>query len=196
MKINWDKKYTTIAVYALIVISLSIVFNNVISKLDVFTGKLNQILVVFQPFIIGCVIAYLLNFILKFYEEKVFKIKMIKKIRNFPSRGLGILFSYVTALIIVYLFMQFVLPQLIESISGLINDIPRYVRELTSLIETELYERNIDQEYMAIINEKFVEITNWVIQLLTNILPLIGNMVMSVASSIWNIILGVISLPV
>ena len=41
MKINWDKKYTTIAVYALIVISLSIVFNNVISKLDVFTGKLN-----------------------------------------------------------------------------------------------------------------------------------------------------------
>ena len=192
MKINWDKKYTTIAVYALIVISLSIVFNNVISKLDVFTGKLNQILVVFQPFIIGFVIAYLLNFILKFYEEKVFKIKMIKKIRNFPSRGLGILFSYVTALIIVYLFMQFVLPQLIESISGLINDIPRYVRELTSLIETELYERNIDQEYMAIINEKFVEITNWVIQLLTNILPLIGNMVMSVASSIWNIILGVI----
>lgn len=102
------------------------------------------------------------------------------------------MFSYVTALIIVYLFMQFVLPQLIESISGLINDIPRYVRELTSLIETELYERNIDQEYMAIINEKFVEITNWVIQLLTNILPLIGNMVMSVASSIWNIILGVI----
>lgn len=192
MKINWDKKYTTIAVYALIVISLSIVFNNVISKLDVFTGKLNQILVVFQPFIIGFVIAYLLNFILKFYEEKVFKIKMIKKIRNFPSRGLGILFSYVTALIIVYLFMQFVLPQLIESISGLINDIPRYVRELTSLIETELYERNIDQEYMAIINEKFVEITNWVIQLLTNILPLIGNMVMSVASSIWNIILVVI----
>lgn len=79
MKINWDKKYTTIAVYALIVISLSIVFNNVISKLDVFTGKLNQILVVFQPFIIGFVIAYLLNFILKFYEEKVFKIKMIKK---------------------------------------------------------------------------------------------------------------------
>ena len=68
----------------------------------------------------------------------------------------------------------------------------RSVRELTSLIETELYERNIDQEYMAIINEKFVEITNWVIQLLTNILPLIGNMVMSVASSIWNIILGVI----
>ena len=86
MKINWDKKYTTIAVYALIVISLSIVFNNVISKLDVFTGKLNQILVVFQPFIIGFVIAYLLNFILKFYEEKVFKIKMIKKIRNFPSQ--------------------------------------------------------------------------------------------------------------
>ena len=34
MKINWDKKYTTIAIYAFIVICLSIVFANIISKLE------------------------------------------------------------------------------------------------------------------------------------------------------------------
>ena len=68
MKINWDKKYTTIAIYAFIVICFSIVFANIISKLDAFTGKMSQIMAVFQPFIIGFIIAYLINFILKFFQ--------------------------------------------------------------------------------------------------------------------------------
>lgn len=192
MKINWDKKYNTIAVYAFIVVILSITFYNIISKLDVFTGKLNEIMGVFQPFIIGFIIAYLLNFILKFYENKVFKFKGLNKMKKSSMRGLGILLSYVTAGIILYVFMQFVLPQLIDSVRGLINDIPRYVKELTTLVETQLQQKNINQEYMMLINEKFAEITNWVIQLLTNVLPIVGNAVMSIASSIWNIILGII----
>ena len=82
MKINWDKKYNTIAVYAFIVVSLSILFYNVVTKLDVFTGKLNEIMGIFQPFVIGFVIAYLLNFILKFYENKVFTLKGLNKVKN------------------------------------------------------------------------------------------------------------------
>ena len=192
MKFNWNKKYNTIAVYAFIVVSLSIIFYNIISKLESFAGKLNEIMGVFQPFIIGFIIAYLLNFILKFYENKVFKMRGLNKVKKSSIRGLGILLSYITAGIILYVFMQFVLPQLIESVRGLINDIPRYVKELTIIVDTQLQEMNINQEYMTLISEKFAEITNWVIQLLTNVLPIVGNAVMSIASSIWNIVLGII----
>ena len=192
MKINWDKKYNTIAVYAFIVVSLSILFYNVVTKLDVFTGKLNEIMAIFQPFVIGFVIAYLLNFILKFYENKVFTLKGLNKVKKSSVRGLAILLAYITAGIILYVFMQFVLPQLVESVRGLINDIPKYVKELTVIVENHLQNMNVNQEYMTIINEKFTEITNWVIQLFTNVLPIIGNAVMSVASSIWNIVLGII----
>lgn len=192
MKINWDKKYNTIAVYAFIVVSLSILFYNVVTKLDVFTGKLNEIMAIFQPFVIGFVIAYLLNFILKFYENKVFTLKGLNKVKKSSVRGLAILLAYITAGIILYVFMQFVLPQLVDSVRGLINDIPKYVKELTAMLEGYLNDMNVNQEYMTFINEKFTEITNWVIQLFTNILPVIGNAVMSVASSIWNIILGII----
>ena len=192
MKINWDKKYNTIAVYAFIVVSLSILFYNVVTKLDVFTGKLNEIMGIFQPFVIGFVIAYLLNFILKFYENKVFTLKGLNKVKKSSVRGLAILLAYITAGIILYVFMQFVLPQLVDSVRGLINDIPKYVKELTVMVEGYLKDMNVNQEYMTFINEKFTEITNWVIQLFTNILPVIGNAVMSVTSSIWNIILGII----
>ena len=128
MKINWDKKYNTIAVYAFIVVSLSILFYNVVTKLDVFTGKLNEIMAIFQPFVIGFVIAYLLNFILKFYENKVFTLKGLNKVKKSSVRGLAILLAYITAGIILYVFMQFVLPQLVDSVRGLINDIPKYVK--------------------------------------------------------------------
>ena len=192
MKINWDKKYNTIAVYAFIVVSLSIIFYNVISKLEAFTGKLNEIVGIFQPFMIGFVIAYLLNFILKFYEEKIFKVKGLNKAKKSSIRGIGIFLSYITAGIIIYVFMQFVLPQLIESLVCLFNQISKYLKELTIMVESQLYDMDINEEYMAIISKKFTELTNLLIQVLTNLLPIIGNGIMSVASSIWNIVLGII----
>ena len=105
MKINWNKKYTTIAVYAFIVICLSIAFANILSQIDLFTSKMQQIMGVFHPFIIGFVIAYLLNFILKFYEDKVFSLSFIKKNIKKSMRGLGISLSYLTAGLILYIYL-------------------------------------------------------------------------------------------
>lgn len=190
MKINWDKKYTTIAIYAFIVICFSIVFANIISKLDAFTGKMSQIMAVFQPFIIGFIIAYLINFILKFYEDRVFK-KFIKGSKK-SLRGVAVILSYLTASLIFYVFIQFVVPQLVESIIGLVNDIPRYLYDMKVILEQTLNETDISPEYMTLINDKLTEITNWVLQLVTNLLPIIGGIVMAFASSVWNIILGII----
>ncbi|MFR9293792.1 MAG: AI-2E family transporter [Turicibacter sanguinis] len=190
MKINWDKKYTTIAIYAFIVICFSIVFANIISKLDAFTGKMSQIMAVFQPFIICFIIAYLINFILKFYEDRVFK-KFIKGSKK-SLRGVAVILSYLTASLIFYVFIQFVVPQLVESITGLVNDIPRYLYDMKVILEQTLNETDISPEYMTLINDKLTEITNWVLQLVTNLLPIIGGIVMAFASSVWNIILGII----
>lgn len=192
MKINWNKKYTTIAVYAFIVICLSIAFANILSQIDLFTSKMQQIMGVFYPFIIGFVIAYLLNFILKFYEDKVFNLSFIKKNTKKSMRGLGISLSYITAGFILYVFMQFLVPQLAESIKGLINDIPKYIYNTTNYLDQSLKEMNINPEYMTFITAKISEITNWTIQVLTNVIPIIGNIFMSFASSVWNIILGII----
>ena len=69
MKINWNSKYTTIAVYSFIVACASITFYLVASEIKAFQLKISQITSTLMPFIIGFVMAYLFNFILKFYEE-------------------------------------------------------------------------------------------------------------------------------
>ena len=58
MKINWNNKYTTIAIYSFLVAVSVILFYLAISQVSIFTDKLNSILVIFQPFIIGFSIAY------------------------------------------------------------------------------------------------------------------------------------------
>lgn len=194
MKIDWNTKYTTIATYVFIVACSIIVFYLAISQLGAVLSKIHGAIGILQPFIIGFSIAYLLNFILKFYEKKIFEDSNIKKfkLKQKTRRGFGILFTYATALIVVFLFIKFVLPQVVDSISGLINDIPTYINETNKFIDGTLAKLNIDQEYLRIINENFNDLVNYIIKIATNFLPLLGGMLTSVASSIWNIILGII----
>ena len=71
MKVNWNSKYNTISVYALIVICCSIIFYFVASQIGSFSEKISILIGILYPFIIGFAIAYLLNFILKFYEHTI-----------------------------------------------------------------------------------------------------------------------------
>ena len=119
MKIDWNKKYTTIGTYALLVICGSIVFYNIISRFDVYKGGFNKLINILNPFILGFVIAYLLNFVLKFYEEKVFKFIIFKNLSHKGKRSLGVLLTFSSVLKVFGLCVRFVLPELIDSIQRL-----------------------------------------------------------------------------
>ena len=133
MKINWNNRYATIAMYSFLVICASILLYLGISNINEIKSSLNDFVSTLQPFIIGGTLAYLLNFILKFYEERVLSHEMLKKMKKSGKRAIGLVLTYITASIITYLFIQFVLPQLISSIVGLANNIPQYVEDFTKL---------------------------------------------------------------
>ena len=64
MKIDWNRKYNTIAIYAFITAASVILFYLGISQLGVVANHINKIFIILQPFIIGFAIAYLLGFLL------------------------------------------------------------------------------------------------------------------------------------
>lgn len=192
MKINWNTKYNTIAVYLFIVLSSLVLFYLSISQLGDVVNKLDDIVKILQPFIIGFTFAYLLNFILEFYEKKVFEYKVIKKAKIEHKRGISIVLTYITLFFIISLFMKFVLPQLIDSIVGLVNDIPTYINNTSKHVYDLLQSLNIDEEYFNIIVENFNGFIDFVIKFTTNLIPVLGNLIATIASSIWNIILGLI----
>ncbi|WP_300279321.1 AI-2E family transporter [Peptacetobacter sp.] len=191
MKIDWNRKYTTIAVYSFIVIACSTIFYLITSQVKVFSNKLGDFIAILYPFIIGFAIAYLLNFILKFIEVKVisdkFKEKNPSKVRAF-----SIILTYLISGTLCYLFIHFVWPELLESIVGLFNDIPGYVNSTTIIIDDLIKKFDLTPASMQILELKWKELTDFIMNFMTDVIPVIGNTIMIVLSSLWNIVLGVI----
>lgn len=192
MKIDWNRKYNTIAIYAFITAVSVILFYLGISQLEVVTGYIDKIFIIFQPFIIGFAIAYLLGFLLRMYERNLKKFKFYRNLKLKYRRIISLILTYLTGILLVILFLQFVLPQLIESIVGLVNNIPTYISNLNKVSDYLFKKFDIKKEQMDIINEKLRELIDTIIKIGTNLLPVIGNIVASFASSIWNIAIGVI----
>ncbi|KGJ49643.1 AI-2E family transporter [Paraclostridium dentum] len=192
MKVNWNSKYTTISVYSFIVICCSIIFYRIASDTSVFMGKISSIISTLQPFIIGAVIAYLLNFILVFVEERMLSKNKLNKLKPKSKRAIGLLLTYIVAFILLALFIQFVLPQLVESMLGLVNDIPTYLTNLSDLLTKYTKDLNVDKEYLDIAVTKLTDFINYFISVAAGLLPVVGQALGIVASSIWNIVLGVI----
>ena len=191
MKIDWNRKYTTVAVYSFIVIACSIVFYLISSQVKVFSNKISDFIAILYPFIIGFAIAYLLNFILKFIENRIISEKMRGK-SPARVRAISMLLTYLVAGTLCYLFVHFVWPELLESIIGLFNDIPNYVNNATVMINKLIEEFNLTPASMEILESKWKELTDFIMNFMTDIIPVIGNTIMVVISSLWNIVLGVI----
>ncbi len=193
MKINWNSKYNTISVYTLIVIFSSIIFYFLASQIGSFSEKIGFVVGIMYPFIIGFVIAYLLNFILEFYEYKILgKIQKFRRLKRGQQRAIGLTLTYLTTIGIGYLSIHFILPQLIDSIMGFINDIPQYVDNLTNLLNELVKQTSLTPEYASLIQEQMDKTIQFVMDFAKGIIPVVGNTVKIVASSIWNIVLGLI----
>lgn len=192
MKINWNNKYATIAIYAFLVICGSILLYLGISNMSLINASINDFIKTLQPFIIGGTLGYLLNFILRFYEDKILSHEFFKKLKKSGKRGIGLLLTYITASIITYLFIQFVLPQLVESIVGLANNIPEYLNNITKITNNIFDDLNLEPEYIDLITDKFGEVVTYTITIMSNLIPLIGEFVVGATSSILNIIIGIV----
>lgn len=189
MKFKQNEKYVSIAVYSFIVIALSIIFYLVVSEVDGVLVNIKLFTTIFTPITIGFIMAYLFNFILVLFEERIldnFKIK--RKMKRF----IGLVFTYLTVAILISLFLEFILPQLISSLMGLVNDIPNHVRDITKIINNIGDRLKFDDEFNVIIMERFNDFTNYIITFASELVPKIGNLTRTILSSISNIILGLI----
>ncbi len=73
MKIKWNKKYTTIATYALMVIILAVLFVVFVFRFESFAKGFSWIGAVAAPLICGIVIAYIINPLMMWIERTLFK---------------------------------------------------------------------------------------------------------------------------
>lgn len=116
MKPEYNNKYTTIAIYAFLVISASICFWALLNNLGTVWGVLAKITKVLVPFLNGFIIAYLINPVLTTCEkwfDRVSRKHDKKKLR----RVLSIIVSYLLVFGSIILFCILIAPQIGKSIA-------------------------------------------------------------------------------
>lgn len=192
MKVEWNIKYLTIAVYSFIVICLSILFYLIASDYSVFSKNISRYVNTLQPIIIGASMAYLFNFILEFFEKKLINPILSKKTKLRYRRALGIILTYVVVFALIYIFVSILFPQLVSSVMRFVNELTNNFDSIYAWVIGMIERLEIRQEYLDYIVDWWNGFFDNILGFVTDLIPIIGNIVRIILSSIWNIVLGII----
>ncbi len=107
---------------------------------------------IIAPFIIGLIIAFILNKPMTFIEEKLFKRgKILGKLKDKYNRPISLFITLILFIVVIALVLVLVIPNLIESGNELADKIPKYWDQ------TEGYIKNAATQY-PVVNDLVKEV--------------------------------------
>ena len=205
MKLDKENTKQILKIVAIAIILLVALFN---IKLVWDAGM--AFLNIISPFIWGLAIAFILNIFMTLYENKLFKIgqknnksnrknksdRNVKQVTNQKKskfdRGFAIILSIITIVAIITIILLLIVPQFIDVIRNLINNIPSYLESLQNLgieitekfPETNMFIQNIEIDTEAL--------KNGIINLSKDVLDVTINQISSLISNVINFFIAII----
>jgi len=136
MKINWNSKYFTIAVYSTISVIVSALAIMLIFNFDKVSEKLAFFTAVATPLIIGVFCAYLLNPLMMKIENGLlgkWAGSENAKLRG-RARAISLTITMLTVLAALLLMILLVIPQLVTNIVAIFNNMEGYIATVRGFI--------------------------------------------------------------
>ncbi len=198
MKFRWDKKYLYWGLTAFFVLVgcigvIYFLFNGSILKSNV-----KRMLTILMPIIDGFIIAYLLAPLVDFIEKKLLfplykktNLKMDKKLEN-RTRVYSISLTFILAISLLYSFIQFVIPQVYESIISIVGQLPTYYNNLITALDTLFRENPEMEQYVADIFSRFSNLNRDLLSSINSIVQTLSQSVISLFREILNLVIGCI----
>ena len=187
MKINWNSKYFTIAVYSTISVIVSAVAIMLIFNFEKVSEKLTFFTTVATPLIIGVFCAYLLNPLMMKLENGLFGKwagSDSAKVRG-RARGFSLTLTMVLVLAALLLMILLVIPQLVTNIIAIFNNMDSYIATVRGFIEKILGDYPQIAEFLGNPLDDFSKfITGIWNQYSNELLGFAGN----VANGVWAVI--------
>lgn len=189
------KKIFTICsiVYALLILLVVIITN--FDRFAVFYEWLNEKISVLSPILIGAIIAYISNSLVRLFQKRVFK----KVESNRWRRTLSILCAYASIIVIISVFILLIIPQLLSSFEELVKKISdgTYLNSLITAINEFL--NNVlsfggEEAFEFISMEKITQVLSGFFESTGDLLQNIANWALSYGGNILtglkNIVIG------
>lgn len=176
-------------------IALSILFFFLLFKMDTVFYYLKAVIDTLMPFIIGCVMAYLIYPISQGITDYFDKITG-EKYKKF-SQTVGIFLGLLLFGMAIYLLLWMVLPQLLESITSIITSMPAMVDSLSKWV-TGLLKDNPELQKTAelALKSSSVQLEGWIRETLIpkaqELITTLSASVISVLGFLFNFVIGII----
>ena len=198
MKEKLENKYVAWGITIFSVFAALILLFFAILRWDYIVGFITTVVSILMPFIYGMVIAYLMNPVLKFFENKVFNSLLKKKVKKKQRNKVARVLSICTATIIFWGLLisciSFLIPEMLKSLDTLVTNINTYLSNSKELLidlfgGSESISKFIDDNY-----GRFTKFMNeWLNQgVVANIMTLLGNSIFGTLKFLYNLIIGYI----
>ena len=201
-----DNKYVALGITMFIVGACLIILYMSMNRYQSFTGMISKALNIISPFIYGIVIAYLLDPIFDFFTKHIYRVLEGKiSLKNHPNISLTISKAISTAITLL-LFMSFVtgfgflvVPQIFESLSSLVEIIPKRASEMIEFIQSA--EKDNASPVLGSAVEWLQNSTDNIISWINDtVLPRLGSYMSQIYEGVWgtvktvmNILVGIIT---
>ncbi|MBQ8170429.1 MAG: AI-2E family transporter [Oscillospiraceae bacterium] len=186
--------------YSLLVIVAAVLFVVFIFKYDSFASGFSWVGGVIAPVVCGIVIAYIINPLVCWFENKVFRtlregevkidpkaknaekrIRKIKDVRRNAAKALAIIISFIIVLAALTGICIAVVPNVADSIIDLANQMPTYVKNVEAFLKNT-FANNPD--LAMYISEEFSELSNIVLKFSEMIQPMASDIIGSVSTGL------------
>lgn len=171
----WNRRYYLASFYVLVVALILITYWKSFESEKTFS-----LMPLLWPFIIGISLAYLLNFLLIFYEKKIKK------------RSFSLLAVYGTVMVTFSAFLFFLAPQVTEAMDHFIEEFPDYSEQIIAQMENKLLAFDLTDDHAGTIVETLEGFIARFVTFNQNLVPLIMKQLIVIGETLKNIVLGVV----
>ena len=188
---------------AFLVIVAGVLFFFAMYRFSTILDAVKKVMGILSPVILGFVIAFLLNPIVKKTENllKPLMKKVFKKeeVSHKFSRGIGIFVALVVALLIVVALINMIIPEVYRSVRDLVVTLPKEIHLLSEKINTMLEGNStLDKFFKTLILSANNYIEDWISTDLLkwvqdDLISQTGNFVTSVTVGVVNIVKGIVN---
>ncbi len=191
-KFEQNEQYTSIAIYAFIVLALSILAVTLGLNISHIWAELLRFLNSLAPIFLGFSLAYICNPLVRFSERMI--LPRLKKHSLRVARLLALVLTYFTVLLVIAVLVLMIVPQIVLNFNDFVGNISSYLSNLLDTVEAWMHEIGVLGDGYADIGDliKAEEISTLLTTWAALLAEQIGRFSLQILESVGYILLGAI----
>jgi predicted PurR-regulated permease PerM len=187
MKIDFNRKYTTISVYSIITFAICLLMVMIAVRFSTLTGYIKRAFEILAPITWGLVIAYILNPVMVTIEKPIKKLTGKHKPHPRLDRFISITITFIITIAALSALIAIIIPQVLSSVMMIFNNFNEYFTNLENWVNKLLADY---PQINQIFDEQFNTIQTKLMEVVDNIIPKIGDFAIKLRDSAIDFILG------